>query len=89
MTFWLIQNDCGGTRCGGKNPPPPQNALTLRMFADPGRPSLAGQVCDFTLSPSAFGLSKDFFDFNKVSSTSRFLYVVTDVRTLTHKSGVR
>ena len=84
MTFWLIQNDCGGTRCGGNNPRH-QNALTLRMFADQAD-LLAGQVCDFTLSPSAFGLSKDFFDFNKVSSTSKYLYVVTDVRTLTHKS---
>jgi hypothetical protein len=89
LTFWLLQNDCGGVRCGQRNPnPTKQNALTLRMFANradllavPPRP------CDLTLSPSMFGISNSFFDFNKMSSTGRFLYVVTDVRTLTHKSG--
>jgi CARDB len=87
LTFWLLQNDCGGVRCGQKNPnPTKQNALTLRMFAN--QPDLlAGTPCDLTLSPSMFGITKSFFDFNRMSSTGKFLYVVTDVRTLTHKSG--
>ena len=88
LTFWLLQNDCGGVRCGQSNPnPTKQNALTLRMFADQSELLGPGQPCDLTLSPSMFGLSKSFFDFNKMSSTGKFLYVVTDVRTLTHKSG--
>jgi hypothetical protein len=85
LFFWLIQNDCGGTRCGGSSPNG-ENALTLRMFGDEST-LLAGNPCDFTLRPSNFGLSSDFFDFNKVSSTNDFLYVVSDIRTLTHKSG--
>jgi hypothetical protein len=87
LTFWLLQNDCGGVRCGQTNPnPTKQNALTLRMFANQAD-LLAGTPCDLTLSPSMFGITKSFFDFNKLSSTGKFLYVVTDVRTLTHKSG--
>lgn len=87
LTFWLLQNDCGGVRCGQSNPnPTKQNALTLRMFANQAD-LLAGSPCDLTLSPSMFGITKSFFDFNKMSSTGKFLYVVTDVRTLTHKSG--
>ena len=85
LFFWLIQNDCGGSRCGGSSPNG-ENALTLRMFGDENT-LLSGNPCDFTLRPSNFGLSSDFFDFNKISSTGGFLYVVSDIRTLTHKSG--
>jgi hypothetical protein len=85
MFFWLIQNDCGGTRCGGSSPNG-ENALTLRMFGDEST-LVSGNPCDFTLRPSNFGLSSNFFDFNKVASTDDFLYVVSDIRTLTHKSG--
>lgn len=88
LTFWLLQNDCGGVRCGQSNPnPTKQNALTLRMFANQSELLGPGQPCDLTLSPSMFGIKNSFFDFNKMSSTGKFLYVVTDVRTLTHKSG--
>jgi CARDB protein len=88
LTFWLLQNDCGGVRCGQSNPnPTKQNALTLRMFANQSELLGPGQPCDLTLSPSMFGIKSSFFDFNKMSSTGKFLYVVTDVRTLTHKSG--
>jgi hypothetical protein len=87
LTFWLIQNDCAGTRCGNTAPnPTKENALTLRMFADQGD-LLAGTSCDFILKPSMFGLNKDFFDFDKLSSTRKFLYLSTDVRTLTHNSA--
>jgi hypothetical protein len=88
LTFWLLQNDCGGVPCGQTNPNPTKpNALTLRMFADQSELLGSGQPCDLTLSPSMFGIKNSFFDFNKVSSTGKFLYVVTDVRTLTHTSG--
>ncbi|MGZ6672789.1 MAG: CARDB domain-containing protein [Solirubrobacteraceae bacterium] len=88
LSFWLLQNDCGGVRCGQSNPnPTKQNALTLRMFANQSELLGPGQPCDLTLSPSMFGIKNSFFDFNKVSSTGKFLYVVTDVRTLTHTSG--
>src|SRR5689334_9408890 len=88
LTFWLLQNDCGGVPCGQRNPnPTKQNALTLRMFANQSELLGSSKPCDLTLSPSMFGLKSSFFDFNKVSSTGKFLYVVTDVRTLTHTSG--
>jgi CARDB len=88
LTFWLLQNDCAGVPCGQSNPnPTKQNALTLRMFANQSELLGSGQPCDLTLSPSMFGIKNSFFDFNKMSSTGKFLYVVTDVRTLTHKSG--
>jgi hypothetical protein len=84
MTFWLLQNDCGGVKCGGDNPRH-QNALTLRMF--PNQTSLLSAApCDFTLHPSLFGLKKDFFDFDKVSSTDKFLYISSDIHTLKHHS---
>jgi hypothetical protein len=88
LTFWLLQNDCGGVRCGQKSPnPTKENALTLRMFANQSELLGSSQPCDLTLRPSMFAISKSFFDFNKMSSTGKFLYVVTDVRTLTHTSG--
>ena len=67
-----------------RQPPNGENALTLRMFASEGD-LLCGNACDFQLKPSTFGLSNDFFDFNKISSTFGFLYLVTDDRTFTHK----
>jgi hypothetical protein len=85
LILWLLQNDCRGTKCGGDDPAG-QNALTLRMFRSPSD-LLAGRSCDFTFTPSSLDLEQSYFDFNKLSATKRFLYVVTDVRTLKHESG--
>ncbi len=67
--------------------PPPGDKVCCDQVADAvdrGDHTLAFWLL---LSPSMFGIKNSFFDFNKMSSTGKFLYVVTDVRTLTHTSG--
>jgi hypothetical protein len=74
LVFWLIQYryDSGAQR----------NALKLRMFK--GRSSLLSQsdTCDWNFEPTRnFELeSKQWFDFNQISHTSKFLYITTNVR---------
>jgi len=74
LVFWLLQYryDAGAQR----------NALKLRMFK--GRSSLLSQsdTCDWNFEPTRnFELpARQWFDFNQVSHTSRFLYLTTNVR---------
>ena len=85
MFFWLIQDDCAGIACGKGNPTK-QNALTLRVFRGTKK-LLAGQAERIILLPTKFGFNGDFFDYNKMSSTKKYLYISTDVRTFAHTSA--
>ncbi|HUO74109.1 MAG TPA: CARDB domain-containing protein [Solirubrobacteraceae bacterium] len=82
LFFWLIQDDCAGIACGVGNPTK-ENALTIRVFQNQQK-LLAGQACQIVLRPSQFPAIKKtaWFDFNKISSTNKFLYLSTDVHTL-------
>ena len=74
LVFWLLQYryDSGDHR----------NALKLRMFK--GRSSLLSQsdTCNWNFEPARnFELEpKQWFDFNQISHTSKFLYITTNVR---------
>jgi hypothetical protein len=87
LFFWLVQDDCAGIRCGAGNPTK-ENALTLRVFQSQQK-MLGATGCQIVLRPSQYpGIKKKaFFDFNKISSTDKFLYLSTDVNTQQHRSA--
>ena len=86
MFFWLVQDNCATIQCGTGNPTK-QNALTLFVFKNGDKLASSATAskataCRIVLKPSNYGIKQAWFDFNKMSSTKKFLYLVTDVVTL-------
>ena len=85
MFFWLVQDDCATIACGKGNPTK-QNALTLRVYRNATK-LLNRKAERLVLTPSMFGFNSDWFDFDKLSSTTKYLYIATDVRTLSKQNA--